>query len=89
MAVKTISRSQRVGEAFEVLPAGTYDLAARPNKPQACARALVVLVAGTITMLKDSGGFDSPPGAVFQGLQIQADMGDITIAGGATVMVFW
>jgi hypothetical protein len=84
-----ISRSIRVGEDFETLAAGTYDLTTRTGKPQRCIRRIQVLVAGTITMMKNSGGVDSPPGAVYQGLTIDADVSSITTAGGAVVLVSW
>jgi hypothetical protein len=84
-----ISKSLRVGEAFETLTAGAYDLTARPNKPRRCARRVTVLVAGNITLLKDAGGVDSPPGAVYQGLVIDADVSSITTTGGAVVLVAW
>lgn len=85
-----ISRSVRVGEATETLTVGgPYNLCARPNKPAWCARRIQVLVAGTLTLLKDSAGIDSAPGAVFQGLTLDADFSSVTVAGGATIFVSW
>lgn len=87
MAARPISRSQRVGEDFEVLAAGTYTLYNRSGKPQTCVRRVQALADGTISMLKNSGEVDSPPGAVTAGTQIDADISALTCS--AAVMVFW
>ncbi len=88
MTVKAISRSIRVGEKFAVLTAGTYDLTAVSGKPATCARRIHCYNAAAITMLKDPGGTDSPPGSVTAGTVFDADFGDITFTGGP-IWVAW
>ena len=88
MATHKINRSQRVGEAFEVLAAGAYTLDARPNKPAACARRVQCYNAATITLMADSGEHDSPPGAVAAGTIFDCDVSAITFSGGP-ILVLW
>ena len=82
-----INKSTRTGEAFEFLAAGTYDLTARSGKPQRCARRVVAMAAQNFTLLKDSGGNDSPPGAVYSGFIHDADTSAITCSG--AIGVYW
>jgi hypothetical protein len=86
MVVNT-SPSDGIGETFEYLPAGNYNLAARTNKPPRCARRIVALAAGNWTLLKDSGEVDSPPGAVYQGFVHDAHTSAINTS--AAIMVYW
>jgi hypothetical protein len=88
MAVRPISRSTRVGEKFETLTAGAYTLYDRSGKPATCARRIQCLAATTITVLKDPGEIDSPPGAVAAGTVIDADVSAITFTGGP-VLALW
>lgn len=89
MAVRPISRSLRVGEKFETLAAGgPYLLYARTDKQPTCARRIQCLAATTITLMKDSGEVDSPPGAVAAGTVIDADISAITFTGGP-ILVLW
>lgn|GEM_PF-6168219 len=84
----SISRSIRVGEDFETLTSGgPYDLTARAGKPQRCIRRLWCPSETTISLMKNSSGVDSPPGAVPSGSTIDADISSITVD--ATVVVFW
>lgn len=87
MAVRPTSPSLRVGEDFEYLPAGTYTLYNRPNKPARCPRLITAMAVGSWTMLKNSGEADSPPGAVYQGYRHEADVSAITCTAG--IMVVW
>jgi len=89
VAARRVSRETGVGKAWKKLTAGTYALDAQSGKPTHCARRIVVLVAGDITLLKDSSETDDPPGAVFQGFVHDGDTADITITGATVVMVYW
>lgn len=87
MAARQISRSQRVGEAFEFLAAGTYTLYNRTNRPAVCARRIIAMGAQNWTMLKDAGEIDSPPTAVPDGFTLDADVSAITCSG--SILVLW
>jgi len=88
MATHRINRSLRVGEAFETLVAGTYQLDARPNKPTACVRRVHCYNAATITSMKDPGENDDAPGAVPAGTVFDLDVSAITFSGGP-IQVAW
>jgi hypothetical protein len=87
MVARPINRSLRVGEDFETLAAGTYTLYNRSGKPQTCARRIMVLADGSLTMLKNSGEVDSPPGAVTAGMVFDADFSAVTCT--AAIWVAW
>lgn len=83
-----ITDSESVGSTHEYLATPTaVDLTTRPGKPQRCARRIVAMAAGNWTLLADSGGVDSPPGAVFQGFLHDSNTSAITSTAG--VMVYW
>ncbi len=79
--------STGVGTAFEFLPAGTYNLLARTNKPARCARRIVAMAAQNWTLLKGTDGIDAPPGAVTAGFTHDADTQNITCDG--AIGVYW
>jgi hypothetical protein len=87
MAAHNISPSDRVGEDFEFLPAGTYNLDARPGKPQWCARLVIAMAAGHWTELRNDREVDSPPGAVPMSFQHMAHTYRITCS--AAIAVYW
>lgn len=74
-----ISKSERVGEAHEVLAAGgPYQLDARLGKPTRCIRRITVLADGEITALLDAQENDEPPGAVTAGMVFDGDYSSVT-----------
>ena len=87
MASRAINRSERVGEAFEFLAAGTYTLYNRAGRPAACARRVIAMGAQNWTLLRDASENDSPPGAVPDGFVFDADVSAITCSG--SVLVVW
>ncbi len=87
MAAHQTSPSDRTGEDFEYLAAGTYTLDARPGKPTWCPRLIVAMVAGNWTELRNDREVDSAPGAVYQGHQHFGHTYKIVCS--AAIAVYW
>lgn len=68
--------------------AGAYTLYNRSGKPDRCVRRVYCYNAATITVMKNSGDVDSPPGAVPAGTIFDADVSAITFIGGP-IFVEW
>jgi len=89
MTVLATTDDQGVGRAWKyyAAAAGLVNLMAVSGKPQRCARRIVFLAAGAVTVLKDSGGNDEPLAAVTAGLYHDADTSSINSA--VAFIAYW
>jgi len=89
MTVYSTSPEEGVGRAWKYYAggAGLIDLTTVSGKPKRCARRVIFLAAGAVTLLKDSGGNDEP-GTVLAGMVFDADVSAID-SGAIAFWVWW